>query len=206
MRYSDGNRTATATATAIGRRLFVVGWSSNPVPCLLFADDLVLLSSTRAGLHAMLGTLERFLQRSGLTVNRSKTKVVVFGMRFEKARAEGAFYIDEGAIKTVSSCIYLGVEISCGGSCKYQRFRRLVLLASLRASHALRHRCAEIHLYDPGLRAELFDSLIRPVLLHGLEIWGFTAQIGLTSFGRQESDAMEHVHRSSFESLLGGSG
>jgi hypothetical protein len=202
MRYSDGNRTATATATAIGRRLFEVGWSSDPVPCLLFADDLVLLSSTRAGLHAMLGTLERFLRRSG----GSKTKVVIFGMRFENARAEGAFYIDEGAIKTVSSCIYLGVKISCGGSCKHQRFRRLVLLASLRASHALRHRCAEIHLYDPGLRVELFDSLVRPVLLHGLEIWGFTAQIGLTSFGRQESDAMKHVHRSSFESLLGGSG
>jgi hypothetical protein len=38
-----------------------------PVPCLLFANDLVLLSSTRAGLQNMLGTLERFTQRTGLT-------------------------------------------------------------------------------------------------------------------------------------------
>jgi hypothetical protein len=42
-----------------------------PVLCLLFADDLVLLSSTRAELQAMLGTLERFSRRTGLTVNRS---------------------------------------------------------------------------------------------------------------------------------------
>jgi hypothetical protein len=65
-----------------------------PVPCLLFADDLVLLSSTRAGLQAMLGTLERFSRRTGLTVNMGKTKVVVFGAQLQKARQEGAFYID----------------------------------------------------------------------------------------------------------------
>jgi hypothetical protein len=29
----------------------------------------------------------------------------------------------------------------------------------------------EIQLYDPELRAELFDSLVRPILLHGAEIW-----------------------------------
>jgi hypothetical protein len=172
-----------------------------PIPCLLFADDLVLLSSTRAGLRAMLGTLERFSRRTRLTVNRSKTKVVVFGARFEKARAEGAIYIDGGAIKTVSSYRYLGVEISCGGS--WTPAVQALSAAGLRASHALRHRCAEIHLYDPGLRAELFNSLARPVLLHGSEIWGATAQIGLTSFGRQESDATEQVHRSFFRSLLG---
>jgi hypothetical protein len=37
-----------------------------PSPCLLFADDLVLLSSTRAGLLAMLETLERFSRRTRL--------------------------------------------------------------------------------------------------------------------------------------------
>jgi hypothetical protein len=57
-----------------------------PVSCLLFADDLVLLSSTRAGLQAMLGTLERSSRRTGLTVNMDKTKVVVFGAQLQKDR------------------------------------------------------------------------------------------------------------------------
>jgi hypothetical protein len=86
-----------------------------PVPCLLFADDLVLLSSTRAGLQAMLGTLERYSRRTGLTVNRGKTKVVVFGAQLQKARPEGAFYIDGSAIETVGSYRYLEVQVSCSG-------------------------------------------------------------------------------------------
>jgi hypothetical protein len=61
------------------------------VPCLLFADDLVLLSSTRAKLQDILGTLERFMRRTGLTVNLDKTKVVVFGAKAEAVRAGGEF-------------------------------------------------------------------------------------------------------------------
>jgi hypothetical protein len=130
-----------------------------------------------------------------------KTKVVVFGARFEKARAEGVFYIDGGAIETVSSYGYLGVEISCGGS--WTPAVQALSAAGLRASHVLRYRCAEIHLYNPGLREELFDSLVWPVLLHELEILGATAQIGFTSFGMQESDVTEQVHCSFFSRLLG---
>ena len=62
-----------------------------PVPCLLFADDLVLLSSTREGLQAMLGTLERFCRRTGLTINMDKTKVVPFGAQLKSVRGGGGF-------------------------------------------------------------------------------------------------------------------
>jgi hypothetical protein len=114
-----------------------------PVPCLLFADnDLVLLSSTRAGLQAMLGTLKRFSRRTGLTVNRDKTKVVIFGAQLQKARQEGAFYIDEGAIETVGSYRYLGVEVSCSG--RWTPTVHALSTASRRATHALRQRFIEI--------------------------------------------------------------
>jgi hypothetical protein len=50
----------------------------------------------------------------------------------------------------------------------------------------------------------VFDSLATSVLLHSSNIWGATTQIGLTSFGRQESDATEQVQSSSFfRGLLG---
>jgi hypothetical protein len=44
----------------------------------LYADDLLLVSVTAAGLQAQLGVLERYCERWGLTVNVEKTKVVVF--------------------------------------------------------------------------------------------------------------------------------
>jgi hypothetical protein len=112
------------------------------VPCLLFADDLVLLSSTRAGLHAMLGTLERFSRRTGLTVNRRKTKVVVFGAQLQKTRQEGTFYIDGGAIEAVGSYGYLGVEVSCSG--RWMPAVQALCTAGRRATHALRQRCTTI--------------------------------------------------------------
>jgi hypothetical protein len=98
-----------------------------PVPCLLFADDLVLLSSTRAGLQAMLGTLERFSRRTGLTVNRDKTKVVVFGAQLQKAMRERAFYIDRGAIETVESYRYLKAR-RCRARARRQQCRLSVRL------------------------------------------------------------------------------
>ena len=172
-----------------------------PVPCLLFADDLVLLSSTRAGLQAMLGTLERFARRTGLTVNLDKTKVVVFGARAEVVRAEGAFYFEGRAVEIADSYRYLGVDVSCTGS--WDPAVQSLSATGIRACHALRQRCAEIGLYDPRLRAELFDSLVIPVLMHGAEVWGATSRVSMSSFGDQERDAFEQVHRSFFRGLLG---
>lgn len=172
-----------------------------PVPCLLFADDLVLLSSSRAGLQAMLGTLERFTRRTGLTVNLAKTKVVVFGSRVEAARAGGPFLFEGREVEITDSYRYLGVDVCCTGS--WDRAVRSLSAAGLRACHALRQRCSEIRLYDPRLRGELFDSLVAPVLMHGAEVWGATSRLGMTSFGDLERDATEQVHRSFFRGLLG---
>jgi hypothetical protein len=91
--------------------------------------------------------------------------------------------------------------VSC--SCRWTPAVQALSTAGRHATHALRQRCIEIQLYDPGLRAELFDSLVRPILLHGAEIWGASRQIGLTTFGSQERDPTEQVHRSFFKSLLG---
>ena len=47
------------------------------VKCLLFADYLVLLSPTKEGLQQHLDLLHRFCQTWALTVNLSKTKIMV---------------------------------------------------------------------------------------------------------------------------------
>ena len=47
------------------------------VPLLLYADDLSLMSERAAGLQKQLNALLSFCEESQLTVNLSKTKVVV---------------------------------------------------------------------------------------------------------------------------------
>ena len=46
---------------------------------LLFADDLVIFSQTPIGLQRFLNTLDKYCSKFHLTINLSKTYVVVFG-------------------------------------------------------------------------------------------------------------------------------
>jgi hypothetical protein len=45
--------------------------------------------------------------------------------------------------------------------------------------------------------------LVMPVLMHGAEVWGATPRVSMSSFGDQESDPTERVHRNFLRSLLG---
>ena len=47
------------------------------MPALLNADDMVLLSTSAAGLQVQLCLLERYCEEWGLTVNVDKTKVTL---------------------------------------------------------------------------------------------------------------------------------
>jgi hypothetical protein len=83
------------------------------------------------------------------------------------------------SFETVGSYRYLRVEVFCSSkspewtvpaSCQQ---RNLALsttgpLAQYPCSATL--KCTYIPLYDPRLPANLFDSLVRPILLHGKEI------------------------------------
>jgi hypothetical protein len=51
------------------------------VPLLLYADDLVLISTTQSGLQRLMDRLARFCEDRRLTVNIEKTKTLVFGAR-----------------------------------------------------------------------------------------------------------------------------
>ena len=56
------------------------------IKCLLFADDLVLLSPTKEGLQQHLDLLHSSSQTWALTVNLSKTKIMIFEKRPRRSR------------------------------------------------------------------------------------------------------------------------
>ena len=58
---------------APGRKL-----QDTEIKCLLYADDLVLLSLIREGLQQHSSQLEKYCQTWTLTVNQPKTKVLIF--------------------------------------------------------------------------------------------------------------------------------
>eukprot|EP00745_Piridium_sociabile_P026381 TRINITY_DN42111_c0_g1_i2.p2 TRINITY_DN42111_c0_g1~~TRINITY_DN42111_c0_g1_i2.p2 ORF type:complete len:140 (+),score=5.89 TRINITY_DN42111_c0_g1_i2:195-614(+) len=75
---------------------------------LLFADDVVLLSSTVHGLQTQLNNLRREANKLRLTVNLTKTNVMVFRKGGHLSRREKWFYGSE-EISVTNQYKYLGL-------------------------------------------------------------------------------------------------
>lgn len=138
---------------------------------LSFADDLVILSETAAGLKQSLNCLERYCEDWGLKVNISKTKALVFNRPFTKNIKNLSFSIDGGKVETVNSYVYLGIEMSNTGS--FHKATDALYIKSLRALFSL-YSAINIRsdTTNAKLYLKLFDSLIKPILLYGCEVWG----------------------------------
>ena len=86
------------------------------VKCPLFADDLVLLSPTKEGIQQHLDILHRFCQTLALTVNLSKTKIMVLQKRSSRQDHKYKFHLDTIVLEHTKNYTYLGLNISATGN------------------------------------------------------------------------------------------
>ena len=77
-------------------------------PLLLYADDLTLMSESASGLQKQLDALASFCEQRQLTVNLSKTKVVVFETQQSAVRD---FRLNGAVVKRVDTYKYLGLVL-----------------------------------------------------------------------------------------------
>ena len=85
---------------------------------MLFADDVVLLSNTIAGLHCWLNVLRDTAKRLHLVVNFEKSQVVIFRNGGYIAAREKRFN-DDMKLKIVNRYKYLGIIFSTGLTFSY---------------------------------------------------------------------------------------
>ena len=71
---------------------------------LMYADDVVLISSSAAGLQTHPTTLSDFCQKKKLEVNTEKTKICIFG----EDRGSKVFLLNNHTLEKVQSNKYLG--------------------------------------------------------------------------------------------------
>ena len=62
--------------------------------------------------------------------------------------------------------------------------------AAKKAVHAMRRRCAQLHISDPDLQCKLFNSLVLPILSYACEVWAV------------DQKAAEKLHRQFLKQLL----
>jgi hypothetical protein len=144
----------------------------NSINCLLYADDLILLSSSPCGLQTCLDTLYEFCSCWKLEVNNSKSKVLIFNSNGKSFLNH--FMYNGNVIETViDSYCYLGIMLKCNGS-----FNLAMSTLAKKARKAYFKIKKTIGLNNPcKLLEKLFDSLILPISLYCCEIWSLESAL-----------------------------
>ena len=176
--------------TAAGRK-----WKmQKPVPLLLYADDLAILSTRPEGLQPMPDALQDFSKKRRLTVNLEKTEVLVFEPRRTLCRD---FMYGGRVLTRKDSFKYLGLWFHAT-----QRDFRLALgslaASARKAMHAMRLRCFQLGYVHPHRMCSLFNALVLPILSYGCEVWFWHHDASSTI-----TKVLEGVHLQFLRGLLG---
>ena len=135
---------------------------------LLYADDTVLISKTAQGLQKSLDYLHSYACMWNLTVNKSKTKIVVFGKRLRNQ--DYVFTYDGDILEIVDSYKYLGILFSANGN--FHKCKVNLKEQAERAMFALLNKCNTLDL-PLDVQLDLFDKTILPIMIYGCEVWGY---------------------------------
>ena len=135
---------------------------------LLFADDTVLFADNKDDLQNMLNIFEQYCDNWKLTVNVSKTKILIFSSGRYAQNLH--FYFKGSEIDIVTEYKYLGIYLSKSGS--YLSCKKRVAEQANNAKFALIRKIRVLNL-PIEMQIDLFKKLIKPILLYGCEIWGF---------------------------------
>ena len=133
---------------------------------LMFADNIVLLSSSADGLRKHLETLETFCLQWHLEINPEKTKICIFG-----ANTNQTFLYKGTILEIVHTYKYLGIWINRNR--KFHKARKHLCLQAKKVVFSLKQRLAQLHHPPVLIPLKLFDAIVKPVLCYGCEFWGF---------------------------------
>ena len=164
---------------------------------LLWADDLVLLSLDAATLQKLMNALFRYCNEWGLSVNHTKTKIVIFSNENKYPNNLYSFNLGPDKIDIVESYTYLGITFNRKG--KFDTAINELRKKSLKALYGML-RSISIHALSPKAVFMLFDALIKPVLLYGCQVWGpHEKWIKYILFDKEPLTCLSHIAKSSTE-------
>ena len=137
--------------------------------CLLWADDLLLISKTPSGLQNSINKMQQFYNSMGLEVNIKKTKVMIFNKSGRKLKNIHPFTLGGKLLEITDEYQYLGLKLRPSGS-----FSLAVQELADKASRAW-FGISNIVFKNKRMEVDrifsLFDSLVTPVAIYGSPMW-----------------------------------
>lgn len=146
------------------------------VNCLMFADDVVLISETKEGLQNALDRLDIYSKKWKLTVNTEKTKVMIFS-KSGKLTVDN-FLLNNTRLDIVKTYTYLGIDVHATGSFSnaMQTLCKKAQKALFKLKSCIYQGSLDPCIYQanlaPNISLYLFDAMIRPIYTYGSDIWG----------------------------------
>ena len=130
-------------------------------------DDTIIMSDCAESFQAFLDTFHKYCMDWKLTVNESKTKIIIFGAR---KTDNLSVTFGERTLEFVDTYKYLGAVFSKSGS--FLHARKHIAEQAKKAMYLLNKRIKNLDL-PIDLQLKLFDNTILPILTYGCEIYGF---------------------------------
>ena len=204
------------SAAAAGMPLALPQLAGQPVPPLLYADDMALLATTANGLQQQLRLLEQYCAERGLAVNVVKTKVMLLAGAADEQTAmqhvrRARHTFDGAPVAGVAAFKYLGLVFHCTqpvGEAAAEGRARVARFAAA----SFEGRCTALGLEAARLLLSLYRQMVDSTLSYGAAVWSpglalaavrrLGTQAGAAGGGSSLS-AAEQQHYRTLRRLLG---
>ena len=139
---------------------------------LLYADDTVIMAESREDLQAQLNVFGEYCKKWKLKVNAEKTKIFIFSRG--RPLVDIHFSLNGSEIEIVNEFNYLGILLNRTGN-----FNKAITKQAEKAKQAMYEvlKRGRTHNLSVECQIELFDKMVKPILLYGSEIWGYSKNI-----------------------------
>ena len=161
---------------------------NHPLNCLMYADDLLLISSSPEGLQQSLNVAHKHAQEWKLKVNTKKSNVVIFSGNGQN-KYKGNFKYENEILNIVDRQTYLGLEMTSSG--RYTYAREILSKKAYKVLATIKRFLSNSDTSAISIKNKLFDALVKPILLYGCEIWGPEILSYKTHF---DKSTIEQVH------------
>ena len=166
------------------------------INALAYADDIVLLSTSKEGLQTALNTLQEYCTEWHLKTNNSKTKTMIFSKGNRKINT--SFFLNGEELENTKEYKYLGITIH-KKNCSFTPALKCLKTKATRALYALRSKI-NINALPIYIATKLFNALIKPILLYASEVWEPFVKIPPEQWDQNE---IERTYTQFLKQLLG---
>ena len=166
---------------------------------LLYADDTVIFAESPEQLQAALNGLYLYCKTWKLTVNPTKTKIVVFSK--SKLKVNPVFTYGEQVLNIEYDFNYLGILFDYKG--QFYKARTKLIEQARKAMFAVTKKSRKLGL-PVDIQFKLFDVMVVPIVLYGSEVWGYENISALEAFQFQYFKSVLHLKASTPKCMVYG--